>query len=609
MNSARMFRRKVAYIGAIALLLLPIAALSQPAALSPGKSGSSPGGKLAQLRSQYNLAQAELGEIDPASETMKLSTLGLRGVAANILWGWANYYKKVEDWDRLEMTVNQIIRLQPNFVEVWDFQAHNLSYNVSVEFDDYRMRYQWVKKGIEFLILGTHYNRDEPGLLSQIGWFTGQKVGRADEQKQFRRLFRDDKDFHQVFRANGVEVDEGRGPDGKPDNWLVARLWYLKAEDAVTYSGKPIRGRTPLLFYSGAPMSQINGAAAMNKDGYFFETAEQAWRKAREGWNRYGQRELPTSAGFNIRLNDQEPIDERIRQARQELDRLCPGAAEELRSEKRAKLTPQQLAALEVPPEKRTPEQYSLVYEAGEMLRVRPADYLAKAPREHRPRVRQLVDQIEQDELTSHQIALNRRIVNFEYWRTRCESELREEAPQAHSNVFTADQLAGSGEKLTEARRLYEEAWKLYARLFADYPVLMENAEAQDLIESVARYRDLLGQLDEPFPADFPLWKLLDLHHKGQELRDQIKLLQGPAAAPPAAGTPPAPPAKSDEQPAATPQEAPAADKPAVDKPAAEKSAEKPAIERPAAPPASAPNVPPAPGSSPPSTHRDAPGR
>jgi hypothetical protein len=137
MNTSASFVRKISYIAAIALLLLPIAALSQPATIAPGQqSGASAGGKLAQLRAQYNLAQAELGEIDPASETMKLSTLGLRGVAANILWGWANYYKKIEDWDKLESTVNQIIRLQPNFVEVWDFQAHNLSYNVSVEFDD-----------------------------------------------------------------------------------------------------------------------------------------------------------------------------------------------------------------------------------------------------------------------------------------------------------------------------------------------------------------------------------------------------------------------------------------------------------------------------------------
>ena len=39
--------RKIAYITAIALLLLPIAALSQPAAVDPQQpGGGSPGGKL-----------------------------------------------------------------------------------------------------------------------------------------------------------------------------------------------------------------------------------------------------------------------------------------------------------------------------------------------------------------------------------------------------------------------------------------------------------------------------------------------------------------------------------------------------------------------------------
>ena len=529
MNTSASFTRKVAYIGAIALLMLPIAALSQPSTVSPGQTGSSPGGKLAQLRAQHNLAQAELGEIDPASETMKLSTLGLRGVAANILWGWANYYKKIEDWDKLEMTVNQIIRLQPNFLEVWDFQAHNLSYNVSVEFDDYRMRYQWVKKGIAFLILGTHYNRDEPGMLSQLGWFVGQKVGRADEHKQFRRLFRDDKDFHDTFRDNGIDPDNGGlGPDGKPDNWLVGKLWYDKAVDSHVSQNKPIRGRTPLLFYSGAPMSLMNSAAAMNKDGYFFETALLSWQRARETWQRYGERELPTSVGFNIRLNDKESVDARIAEAQAELDRLCPGAAEEIRKEKIANLSPEKRAAWETPAEQRASEQHAMAYDAEQEIKVYPRDYLSRAPRESRPRVRQLVDQMEQDQLTSHQIEINRRIVNFEYWRMRAESELSDESPKAHSNVFEADRLVSSGENLAKARELYEDAWKLYAVVFEKYPALMENAEAQDLIESVGHYRDLLGQLDEPFPSSFPLWDLLDKHQKGQQIRDQVKLLQGP---------------------------------------------------------------------------------
>ena len=529
MSRSASFARKIAYIGAIALLLLPIAALSQPATVNPGRAGHSVGGKLSQLRSQYNLAQAELGEIDPASETMKLSTLGLRGVAANILWGWANYYKKIEDWDKLEMTVNQIIRLQPNFVEVWDFQAHNLSYNVSVEFDDYRMRYQWVKKGIDFLILGSHYNRQEPGILSQIGWFVGQKIGRADEHLQFRRMFRDDKDFHQEFRNNGVEVEpDGLGPDAKPDNWLVGKLWYDKAVDSHVSDGKPIRGRTPLLFYSGAPMSIMNSAAAMNKDGYFFETAVLAWQRAKDSWQRYGERELPTSVGFNIRLNDQEPVDRRMQDARQELARLCPGVEEEVRQEKLSRLSAEKRTAMQVPPQDRSPEQFSLAYEAEQEIKVLPRDYLGRSTqREDRPKVRQLVDQIEQDELTSHQISLNRRIVNFEYWRTRAESELTEEAPQAHSSVYDADKMVSTGENLAKARGLYENAWKLYAVIFEKYPELMDNAEAQDLVESVAHYRDLLGQLDESFPQSFPLWTLLDKHQKGQQIRDQVKLLQG----------------------------------------------------------------------------------
>ena len=569
MNRSSTFARKAILIGVIVALLIPLSIIARPASRRAEGNQIDSGGIIATQRIAYNLSQAKLGEVDPASETMKLSTLGLRGVAANILWGWANYYKKIEDWDKLEMTVNQIIRLQPNFVEVWDFQAHNLSYNVSVEFDDYRMRYQWVKKGIDFLILGTHYNRDEPGMLSQLGWFTGQKIGRADEHKQFRRLFRDDKDFHDTFRVNGVDPDDGLGPDGKPDNWLVGKLWYQRAVDAHVSQNKPIRGRTPLLFYSGAPMSQMNSAAAMNKDGYFFENAVLAWQQAKDSWLRYGERELPTSVGFNIRLNDKEPVDERIAEAKAELRRLCPATDEELRKEKIANLTPERRAALEMPAEERSSDQASLAYEAEYEIKVQAADYLKRVARDDRPRARQLVDQIEQDELTAKQIELNRRIVNFEYWRTRASAELAEDSPKAHSNVYEADKLVASGENLAKAKGLYEGAWQLYAKVFEQYPELMENAEAQDLIESVANYRDLLGQLDEPFPASFPLWTLLDKHQKGQQIRDQVKLLQGNQATEnkPADNKPAEPAAdsseKADEKPAEKKEEKAADQKPA----------------------------------------------
>jgi len=588
------FIRKISYIAAIALLLAPIAALSGPATvdtdLTDGRDDSYAGGRLSQLRTEYNLAQARLGEIDPASESMKLASLGLRGVAANILWVQANHYKKVEDWDKLEMTVNQIIRLQPNFVEVWDFQAHNLSYNVSVEFDDYHMRYEWVKKGIKFLIEGTHYNRDEPGLLSQLGWFMGQKVGRADEQVQFRNLYAVDDDFHDLLRRNGINLDEAtngvekKDPlTGKPrlaiDNWLTAKLWYDKAVNAATVSGKPIRGRTPLLFYSGAPMSIINGSAALQKDGIFGDKAQRQWVRANDEWTAYGNRELPTSAGFNINLNALESVEQRLADSQKKLDELCPGAKDKILAAKRAALSEAARAALDKPPEKRSEAEAMLAYESTAALEIKPGDYLAHAPREARPEVRRLVDQMLEDQGIAQQINLNRRIVNFAYWRTRCQAELRADTQRAHANVYQADRQKLKADEWEDAKKKYEEAWKLYAAVFAEHPALMENAEAQDLVDSVIKYNGLLGQMDEPFPADFPLESLLKLHEKGKQLLNQIKVLQGSGdkTDKPADGAKPGDPPKPADS--TTP-------KPADQTPAAAQAASKtgPASEKPAEP-------------------------
>jgi hypothetical protein len=552
MSRNQSFVRKVIYIAIIALLLLPLSALSQPATVGPKNRPelSSPGGKLSQLRAEYSLAQAELGEIDPASETMKLASLGLRGVAANILWGWAHHYKKVEDWDKVELTVNQIIRLQPNFLKVWDFQAHNLSYNISTEFDDYRMRYTWVKKGIDFLIDGTYYNRNEPGILSQVGWYVGQKLGRSDEKQQFRVMFKTDNDFHQRFRDSGVEVDQlaAMGPDNKPDNWLVSRLWYNKANDAVTSLGKPIRGMSPVLFYGRMPMSRINAADAMQKDGFFFDRTKIVWEQAAEEWRAYGDRELPTVAGYSVRMNDKEPLQQHITELRAEVEKLAPGLAAKLREEKLSNLTPEQRAILGRPPETwSVDDRFTAEYAEG-LLIVAPQELLARAPREARPQVRPLVDQMLADQALILDIDRNRNVVAFEYWRMRVAAERTNEARQARKDVYDAGQLFAKGVEFEEARKLYERAWTAWGKIFEEHYGLMNNPEARDLIDSIARYRDLLGHLDLPFPADFPLNKLLDMHNEGIALREQIRLIQGSGA--PATAQP-----KPDESKEAKPEE------------------------------------------------------
>jgi hypothetical protein len=536
--------RKIAYITAIALLFIPLSTLSEPATLTvvQGPGGASrtegaPGGILARMRTEHGLAQAELGEIDPASATMKFATLGMRPVAVSWLWYKANEYKKIKDWDKLDATVEQIIRLQPNDLEVWDFQAHNLSYNVSVEFDDYRYRYMWVKNGISFLVKGTKYNRDEPGLLNQVGWFTGQKIGRSDEAKQFRRLFRDDKEFHQEFESAGVDVDQegAKGFDGKPDNWLVAGMWYDRSVNALKETGRPIRGKTPLLFYSGAPMSLINGAAAIEKDGHFGERAKTAWEAAAETWYGgpnpeqlrgtivYGNRLIPTSGGFDIRLNDLEEVEKRIENAIAELDQLAPGAREKIKEGKKAALPEAARKLFDIPEEKRTPEQQNALYGLNEQIAVRHEEVARTVSGADRIRALQLADQLEGDEKVKRYININRGIVNFAYWRQRCQAEREDRMLKARQQVFDADRQLELGQNFSQVEKLYEEAWEAFAAIFKDFPDLMDNPEAEELVESVERYRDLLSQLDKPFPVDFVLNPMLDKHRRGQKLRELAK--------------------------------------------------------------------------------------
>ena len=190
MNERGSFYRKVAYLIVVAVLLLPISRLGAPS------TRRDDGGALAQLRAEYDLGQADLGEIDPASETIRFATLGMRGIAVSLLWNKANQYKKTEDWTNFRATLRQLAKLQPYFISFWKYQAWNLTYNVSVELDDVQDRYHYVKKGIEFLKEGTRYNRDNPSLLAELGWFTGNKIGRADEHVEYRRLFKADNEFH-----------------------------------------------------------------------------------------------------------------------------------------------------------------------------------------------------------------------------------------------------------------------------------------------------------------------------------------------------------------------------------------------------------------------------
>ena len=478
----------------IAVLLVPLSALSQP------RDSSSAGGQLARLRAEAQLSQADLGEIDPTSETMRLATLGLKNIAVTLLWDRANYYKKVEDWTNLSAVLEQMTKLQPNFYSVWDFQAHNLSYNISVEFDDYHDRYAWVMKGIEFLRQGIFFNTREPRLLGRMGWFIAQKIGRADEKVQYRRLFKADDDFHERDRPGRTLAER--------DNWLVGREKYLAAQQLAD-SGAPLK-TTPLIFHSEPMMTAINYARGLAADGTFGEKGRDGWTLAGEEMRRYAVREIPTSWNVPIRLGLREAELARAERLAGELEDLLPGRFEALEAARKAALSDAQRQALEVPPLDRTEEQQQLVSEAEQAMKVTWQMVAREAPAAVRERAKELAAEYVEASETAEIIDRYRDIVNFDFWRATCEMEVTEPALRAREATWRAEKDFEAA-RLRPAKQAFEEAFAAWRQVLDKSDVLREDALTRDdLQEIVDRYREVLEQLDEPFPSPFILDDVLN---------------------------------------------------------------------------------------------------
>ncbi len=196
---------------------------------------------LAYEKKERDLGEAAIGQIDTGSFMMKLFLLGgFRGIVADLLWVRAEDYKRAHDWDKLASTVNLITKLQPHFLAIWTFQGWNLAYNVSVEWDAPEDKYQWIKKGIQFVQEGVKKNRRSPDLLWDTAWFYYHKLGFSDESIILRRLFRDDEDtefktYYDPERRQNVVGD---------DNFKLGYGWFSSAVTLVDQGASRVTSGT-----------------------------------------------------------------------------------------------------------------------------------------------------------------------------------------------------------------------------------------------------------------------------------------------------------------------------------------------------------------------------
>ena len=508
MNRSSVFGRKIVYMVILLGMLVPLYLLGQPSS-----GGGDAGGRLTEMRVKYNMAESNLGEISPSSETMKLASLGLRGVAATLLWNKAHEYRVMHEWDRLKATLNNIALLQPHYDKVWEHQAHNLAYNVSVEFDDYRQRYEMVREGTEFLTRGVRQNTNAPRLVWYTGWFYGQKLGMSDEKEQFRRLFSDDEESHRVLMDEGIAVDspEARGPYGKPDNWLVGRLWLNQGYYLVD-TGVKIRRQTPINFYETGPKWRIKHAEAIEREGVLDSRAQDAWRMASEDWREFGKRSIPTLQPFTIKLGQLDELERQKEEKMEQFREITGDAYKEAEAAKIAELAPDLRKVWDKDPEERTEAGKDLM----KYLAVQVTPDLQEVVKNADPGVRlRAVTLVEEKrDLAERHLRTNgyRKQINYPYWDTLAQAEQETRTVEARKLVYDAEQANAEAE-LDKAIALYEKAFASWKDIFEDYPILVIDDTADNLYDSIIRYMNLIDS--DTLPEDFPLFSFAQMMSNG----------------------------------------------------------------------------------------------
>ena len=233
------------------------------------------------------------------------------------------------DWISLAMTSDQVLESYPDDVHNWTISSWNLAYNAPVDFEGAPDKYWWKKQGIMVLIAGSKINPSSGDMLFSLAWTVGMGIGGPDDARQYRRLFADDKEL-QVLLLSDMKRQDVLGPTGKPDNWLIARQWLLRAIPLLTkeFNANPkqvLHG--PLIFLSQPAMYQTKFAVAIEKEGFFGDAAK-AWAEAERDWIAFGDRDILMSKGIIVRLNTLAELEEESKRLREELNKMVAEASD-----------------------------------------------------------------------------------------------------------------------------------------------------------------------------------------------------------------------------------------------------------------------------------------
>lgn len=144
-------------------------------------------------RAALGLVAAEPLKNAPPSLAFATVAMGaFRGLVVDALWIRADKLKMEGQYFDARQLAEWITTLQPRFPEVWDFQAWNMAYNISVAMPNTQPqeRWRWVKNGYELLRdKGIPINPHSILLYRSLAWIFHHKIGGiTDDVNKYYKL-------------------------------------------------------------------------------------------------------------------------------------------------------------------------------------------------------------------------------------------------------------------------------------------------------------------------------------------------------------------------------------------------------------------------------------
>lgn len=144
-------------------------------------------------RQEMKLISNEPLENAPPSLAFATVAMGaFRGLVVDILWMRADKLKEQGQFFDAKQLAEWITILQPRFASVWEFQAWNMAYNISVAIPATKpdQRWQWVKNGYELLRDdGIRLNPKSISLYRELGRIFQHKIGGvSDDAHKYYKL-------------------------------------------------------------------------------------------------------------------------------------------------------------------------------------------------------------------------------------------------------------------------------------------------------------------------------------------------------------------------------------------------------------------------------------